>query len=261
MSRSARLRSQRDDQRQAGFDHDRMHSDGAGDRQKEATVAKTLQLIGHAANRGARLVVLPEICNSGYMFESRQEALALAEPVPDGPTMQAWSELAARHDLHIVAGISERAGDALFNSSVLIGPGGHLGTFRKVHLWNEENLYFEPGDLGFPVFGTALGRIATFICYDCWFPESFRLCALQGAEIVCVPTNWVPIPGQDPAREAMANILVHGSGAQQLRVRRGGRSHRHQARPAVHRPERHRGPHRLADRRTGKRRWGGDPLR
>ena len=46
-----------------------------------------------------------------------------------------------------------------------------------------------------------------FICYDCWFPESFRLCALQGADIVCVPTNWVPIPGQDPKREAMANIL------------------------------------------------------
>ena len=95
----------------------------------------------------------------------------------------------------------------LYNSSVVIGPQGHLGTFRKVHLWNEENLYFEPGDVGYPVFKTPLGRIGTFICYDCWFPESFRLCALQGADIVCVPTNWVPIPGQDPKREAMANIL------------------------------------------------------
>src|SRR5262249_62326873 len=51
------------------------------------------------------------------------------------------------------------------------------------------------------------GRIGTFICYDGWFPESFRLCALQGADLVCIPTNWVPIPGQAQDREAMANVL------------------------------------------------------
>jgi N-carbamoylputrescine amidase len=82
-----------------------------------------------------------------------------------------------------------------------------VGTFRKMHLWAAENLFFEPGNLGFPVFKTPFGRIGTFICYDGWFPESYRLCALQGADIVCIPTNWVPIPGQDATREAMANIL------------------------------------------------------
>jgi predicted amidohydrolase len=122
--------------------------------------------------------------------------------------MQAWIQVASKHSLHIVAGINERDGDALYNTSVVIGPHGHVGTFRKVHLWNEENLFFEPGNLGFPVFKTPIGRIGTFICYDCWFPESYRLCALQGADIVCIPTNWVPIPGQDKDREAMANILV-----------------------------------------------------
>jgi predicted amidohydrolase len=172
-----------------------------------ANLRKSLGTLEEAAGHGARLIVLPELCNSGYVFESRDEAFALAEPVPDGPTTRAWIEIAARRDLHIVAGISERAGDALYNSSVVVGPQGHIGTFRKVHLWNEENLYFEPGDVGYPVFKTPIGRIGTFICYDCWFPESFRLCALQGADIVCVPTNWVPIPGQDPKREAMANIL------------------------------------------------------
>ena len=90
----------------------------------------------------------------------------------------------------------------------MIGPEGYIGTFRKVHLWNEENLYFEPGNLGFPVFHTAIGRIGVAICYDGWFPETYRLCALQGADIVCVPTNWVPIPGQAEGREAMANILA-----------------------------------------------------
>jgi N-carbamoylputrescine amidase len=174
----------------------------------EANVAHGIELINHAVERGAKLVVLPELCNSGYMFKSREEAFAVAEPIPTGTTVRSWSEVAARHKLHLVAGICERDGAKLFNSAVLIGPDGYIGTFRKVHLWNEENLYFEPGDLGFPVFHTAIGRIGMAICYDGWFPETFRLAALQGADIVCVPTNWVPIPGQAQGREAMANILA-----------------------------------------------------
>lgn len=176
--------------------------------ERDANLARSGELIRRAAEKGAILVVLPELANSGYVFETRAEAFALAEPVPDGPTTTAWAEIAAREKIWIVAGIAERVGNRLYNSAVLIGPAGHVGTFRKIHLWNEENLFFEPGDLGFPVFHTPIGRIAMFICYDGWFPESYRLCALQGADIVCIPTNWVPIPGQDPKREAMANILV-----------------------------------------------------
>ena len=174
----------------------------------EANVAHSIELIDRAVGLGAKLVVLPELCNSGYMFHSRKEAFAASEPVPSGTTVRAWSEIAAKHRLHLVAGICERDGAKLFNSAALIGPAGHIGTFRKVHLWNEENLYFEPGDLGFPVFHTAVGRIGMAICYDGWFPEAYRLMALQGADIVCVPTNWVPIPGQAEGREAMANILA-----------------------------------------------------
>jgi N-carbamoylputrescine amidase len=174
----------------------------------EDNVAHSVGLIGRAVELGAGLVVLPELSNTGYMFHSREEAFALSEPIPDGPTVKAWSAIAAKHGLHLVAGICERDGAKLFNSAVLIGPSGYIGTFRKVHLWNEENLYFEPGDLGFPVFHTAIGRIGMAICYDGWFPETYRLAALQGADIVCVPTNWVPIPGQAEGREAMANILA-----------------------------------------------------
>jgi predicted amidohydrolase len=174
---------------------------------KDANVKLSLARIGKAADAGAELIVLPELCNSGYVFKTRDEAFALAETILGGPTVDAWAAIARDRSLHIVAGISERAGAKLYNSAVLIGPEGHVGTFRKVHLWNEENLYFEPGNLGFPVFTTPIGRIGMAICYDGWFPESYCLCALQGADIVCVPTNWVPIPGQDPKREAMANIL------------------------------------------------------
>jgi predicted amidohydrolase len=174
---------------------------------KERNVERTLELLEKAATHGARLIVLPELCNSGYVFASREEAFALAEEIPRGPTCKAWIDAARRHGVHLVAGISERDGPALYNAAVVIGPSGHVGTFRKMHLWAAENLFFEPGNLGFPVFKTPFGRIGTFICYDGWFPESYRLCALQGADIVCIPTNWVPIPGQDETREAMANIL------------------------------------------------------
>jgi predicted amidohydrolase len=174
---------------------------------KDRNVKRSLELAETAAAQGARLMVLPELCNTGYVFESREEAFALAEEVPQGPTCKAWMDIAQRHGAHVVAGISERDGQALYNAAVVIGPSGYVGTFRKMHLWGAENLFFEPGNLGFPVFKTPLGRIGTFICYDGWFPESYRLCALQGADIVCIPTNWVPIPGQDAKREAMANIL------------------------------------------------------
>ena len=176
--------------------------------EKDRNVRRSIEMIEEAAGKGATLVVLPELCNSGYVFDAREEAFALSEEVPAGPTCQAWADVASKHGLHIIAGIDERDGDTLYNSSVVIGPHGYVGTFRKVHLWNEENLFFEPGNLGFPVFKTPIGRIGTFICYDGWFPESYRLCALQGADIVCIPTNWVPIPGQDENREAMANILA-----------------------------------------------------
>jgi predicted amidohydrolase len=165
-------------------------------------------MIEEAAAKGADLVVLPELCSSGYVFESREEAFALSEEIPAGEACAAWGALAERAGIHIVAGINEREGNLLYNSSVVIGPTGHVGTFRKLHLWNEENLFFEPGNLGMPVFRTPIGRIASNICYDSWFPESFRLAALQGADIICVPTNWVPIPGQKKGERAMANTLV-----------------------------------------------------
>ncbi|MCC3701959.1 nitrilase family protein [Rouxiella badensis] len=174
----------------------------------ERNIATSISMIEQAAAQGARLMVLPELCNTGYVFASRAEAFALAETIPGGPSTRAWCNCAAQLNVYLVAGITEREGESLYNSAVVIGPEGFIGRYRKVHLWGDEALYFEPGNLGFPVFKTRIGTLGCQICYDCWFPESFRMAALQGAEIVCVPTNWVPIPGQDPHREAMANILV-----------------------------------------------------
>ena len=171
-------------------------------------LALSLRLIGEAADRGATLIVLPELANSGYMFETREETVSLAEDARTGTTVQAWAALAAARGLHLVAGLCERAGDRVYNSAVVIGPGGVLGVFRKIHLWDQENRFFAPGDLGFPVLDLPFGKLGVLICYDGWFPESYRACALAGADIICIPTNWVPMPAQPAGREVMANTLV-----------------------------------------------------
>jgi N-carbamoylputrescine amidase len=114
---------------------------------KQANVAKGLEWIGQAALNGACLIVLRGLASLGYFFRGRAEAFALAEEVPTGETAAAS---ARRHDLYIVAGIAERAGSTLYNSTVVLRPSGYIGTFRKMHLWAAGNLFFEPGDLGFP---------------------------------------------------------------------------------------------------------------
>jgi predicted amidohydrolase len=175
---------------------------------KAANLKRSVELIEEAAQQGAVVAVLPELANTGYVFESRAEAFALAESVPDGESSRVWLDAARRCKIHVVAGIAERAGDRLFNAALVAGPNGYIGTYRKLHLWGDEHLFFESGDLGLPVFHTEIGRLSAIICYDGWFPEVYRLLAMQGADIVCMPTNWVPMPGQIDGHVAMANTLA-----------------------------------------------------
>ncbi|HUC18475.1 MAG TPA: nitrilase family protein [Acetobacteraceae bacterium] len=176
----------------------------------EENIANSVVMASEAADRGAELIVLPELCNSGYVFESEEEALSLAEDAYSGPAVRAWTALAKARQVWLVAGLNERARRRIYNSAVVVGPEGVIGVFRKIHLWDTENRFFAQGDLGFPVFDLPFGRLGVFICYDGWFPESYRMCALKGADILCVPTNWVPMPDQPPERDVMANTLVMG---------------------------------------------------
>ena len=132
---------------------------------------RSLELALEAVNGGANLIVLPELSNTGYFFSNRQDAFAHAEAVPDGPSVQRWIDFAREHNVYLVAGLAERDGMRLFNTGVLVGPDGFIGKYRKAHLWNLEKLWFTPGDLGFPVFDTPIGRIGLLICWDIWFPE------------------------------------------------------------------------------------------
>lgn len=138
----------------------------------------------------ADLIVLPELANSGYLFLDQDEVNAVAEPVP-GPTTELIQALARRHGCHIVIGLAERAGHQVYNSAVLIGPDGVVGTYRKVHLFYEEKNFFHPGDVGFPLFEISGVKIGLLICFDHLFPEAARTLALQGAQVICHPSNLV----------------------------------------------------------------------
>jgi len=156
------------------------------------------------AARGARVVVLPELALSGYVFADAGEARACAEAI-DGPTVGEWAELARRHGLVIVGGVCEDDGDVLRNTSVIVDPSGVRAVYRKAHLWDREGLFFEPGAERPPVLDTEYGRIGTMVCYDLEFPEWVRLAALDGAELLCAPTNWPREPR--PAGERPAEVV------------------------------------------------------
>ncbi|MCC6139133.1 MAG: acyltransferase [Nitrospira sp.] len=155
-------------------------------------VAKNLEMIRAKLDEAeADLMVLPELCASGYQFLSVEEAQRLAEPVPDGPTTKMLVEVARRRRMHIVAGLPERAGANCYNSAVVVGPSGFLGCYRKSHLFFEETRCFSPGDTGFHVWDIGIAKIGVMICFDWYFPESARTLALMGADIICHPSNLV----------------------------------------------------------------------
>ena len=166
--------------------------------QNRATAAAA---VTEAAGSGARIVVLPELTPSGYVFADPAETRSLSEPA-GGPTAAQWSELAARHDIVIVGGFSECGDDGLlYNSAMLVDPSGVRAVYRKAHLWDAEADFFTPGSDPPPVVKTSYAAIAMMICYDVEFPEWVRLPALGGADLLAVPTNWPaePVPtGERP---------------------------------------------------------------
>ncbi len=139
----------------------------------------------------ADLVVLPELPITGYFFVSREEIKELAEPIPEGPSVKRLKELSARNNLHIVTGFLEEDKGKFYNSAILVYPSGEVKKYRKVHLFYEEKLFFEPGDLGFPVFSVNGAKVGIMVCFDWVYPEAARSLALKGAEIIAHPANLV----------------------------------------------------------------------
>jgi predicted amidohydrolase len=156
---------------------------------KDYNLQKIKQLLD---NLKTDLVVLPELCNSGYVFANKEEVFSVAEEAGKGETYFALSEIASCNNCNIVYGYPELDGNNLYNSCMLIMPDGRFYNYRKTHLFNREKLFFSPGDTGFQVFTILNGvKIGMMICFDWQFPEAARTLALLGAQIICHPANLV----------------------------------------------------------------------
>jgi predicted amidohydrolase len=143
-----------------------------------------------ARGNGARLVLFPECALSGYCYESKEEALPHAETLP-GPSSEALAADCRELGVWCVYGLLERAGNDLFNAAALIGPGGFVASYRKIHLpFLGVDRFTTPGDRPFAVHDLGGLRVGLNICYDGSFPESARVLMLLGADLVVLPTNW-----------------------------------------------------------------------
>ncbi|QYK40034.1 MAG: N-carbamoylputrescine amidase [Paracoccaceae bacterium] len=159
-----------------------------------------------AAERGAGVILLPELFAAPYFCKTeRAEYLGLALPAAGHPVVARFAGLARELGVVLPVSFFERAGQAHFNTVAMVDADGRvLGHYRKSHIPQgpgyEEKYYFSPGDTGFRVWDTAMGRIGVGICWDQWFPEAARAMALLGAEAILYPTaigSEPPAPGYD----------------------------------------------------------------
>ena len=166
----------------------------------DENLQKAAASVEEAAGRGAEVVCLPELFRSQYFCQREDVALFdLAETVP-GPITETLGKVAQARGVVIVAPLFERRAAGVYHNSaaVIDASGDVVGLYRKMHIPDDpayyEKFYFTPGDLGFHAFDTRVGRIATLICWDQWYPEGARLAALEGPSLLFYPTaiGWHP---------------------------------------------------------------------
>jgi len=165
-----------------------------------ANLTRTLEQIRAAAQKGAQIVCLQELFRSRYFCQSEDASnFMLAETIP-GPSTNALGALAREKKIVIIASLFEKRSPGIYhNTAVVIDTDGAIvGKYRKMHIPDDplyyEKFYFAPGDLGFPSYQTRYARVGVLVCWDQWFPEAARLCALSGAQILFYPTaiGWIP---------------------------------------------------------------------
>jgi len=166
---------------------------------KQSMIERHVELLEEAAEKGVQVVCFQELFFGPYFAaEQHEKWYDLTEPIPDGPTTRLFQELAKKHGMVIVLPLYEEDLTGVYynTAAVIDADGSYLGKFRKIHIphcnpgfW--EKFYFKPGNLGYPVFDTAVGKVGVYICYDRHFPEGWRELGLNGAEIVFNPSATV----------------------------------------------------------------------
>lgn len=186
----------------------------------EANLEKMASLLRQTSSDGAVLTVFPECAATGYCFESLAEARTVAQPVP-GPATDAMARACKSTGAFAVFGTLEADKDRVFNAAVLVGPHGFIGCYRKVHLpFLGVDMFTTPGDRPFAVHQAGDVRVGMNICYDASFPEAARSLALQGADVIVLPTNWPP--GSECTASCCINARALENGVYYLAVNRVG---------------------------------------
>jgi beta-ureidopropionase len=162
---------------------------------KDSMIDKHVRFIADAARQGAQVMCLQELFYGPYFCQVQDtKHYSYTERIPDGPTTKLMQEIAKEHSIVLVVPMyeEERTGVYYNTAAVIDADGRYLGKYRKTHIphvngfW--EKFYFRPGNLGYPVFDTAVGKVGVYICYDRHFPEGARALGLNGAELVFIPS-------------------------------------------------------------------------
>lgn len=162
---------------------------------KDSMIEKHADYVEQAARQGAQVMCFQELFYGPYFCQIQDpKYYGLTEKIPDGPTTQLFQEVAKRHNIVLIVPMYEEDQSGVYynTAAVIDADGKYLGKYRKTHIpqvkgfW--EKFYFRPGNLGYPVFDTAVGKVGVYICYDRHFPEGARMLGLHGAELVFIPS-------------------------------------------------------------------------
>lgn len=160
----------------------------------DENIQKADSLVREAADKGANVILLPELFERPYFCQERRyDYYDYALPVEENPAVQHFRKVAKEKHVVMPISIYEKAGTVLYNSIAMIDTDGEvMGVYRKTHIpddhFYQEKFYFTPGDTGFKVWDTEFGKVGVGICWDQWFPEAARSMALLGAEMILYPT-------------------------------------------------------------------------
>ncbi len=166
----------------------------------QVNLRRTLKSVESAAKKGAQIICTQELFRSLYFCqEENHKYFDLAETIP-GPSTRAFQKIARERKVVIVASLFEKRAAGVYHNTaaVIDADGSLLGIYRKMHIPDDplfyEKFYFTPGDTGFRAWQTRYGKIGVLVCWDQWYPEAARLTALQGAQILFLPTaiGWHP---------------------------------------------------------------------
>jgi N-carbamoylputrescine amidase len=181
---------------------------------------KAEAMVRAAANQGAQLILLQELFDGDYFcIEQHAKFFKNAHEIERHPTVARFAALAKELGVVLPVSVFERAGQAHYNTTVMVDAGGRqLGIYRKSHIPDgrgyQEKFYFSPGDTGFKVWDTAVGKVGLGICWDQWFPECARAMALMGAEILLYPTaigSEPPNPSYDSSSHWQNTMRGHAA--------------------------------------------------